>query len=124
MGPADPGGPSDDGTGMLIGAGIALDERLHRRHVVQSLADRDARQHHHESDRNQPEQVEPLVAADSQARGGGTSGEVETTAVGLDVDDVLGGVHLARVIDFQVRARLPVRRSSTGPTPRQWIYSR
>ena len=56
------------GVGRRDGARIAGDEVLHRRHVTQALGGRDRDDQDHESDRQQPQQVEPPALSDPDAR--------------------------------------------------------
>jgi hypothetical protein len=102
VGPSDPRGDARDYSAR-IGAGIALDECLQRRHVCQAFADRHRRKQQSEADRDQPQQVEPLVAADPQLGSGGPPGEVESATVRLDIDGVFGGVYLAAIVRVELQ---------------------
>ncbi len=82
---------------MRVGPGVARDERLNGRHVVQALADRHRRDQQPKADRDQPQKVEPPVTADAQLRGGRPPGQIEPAAVFLDIDGVVGGMDLVPI---------------------------
>jgi hypothetical protein len=94
--PVHPRGDAWTHAGRYMGTGIALDECLHGRHVVQTFTHRHRRDQQGEPGGNQPQQVEPLVAADPQSRRDRAL-VFQPAGPGLRVDDVFSRVQLRTI---------------------------
>ncbi len=88
------------------GPGVSLDESLHGRHAAQTFRGRDRDEQEREADWQEPEQVEPLTAANAHSRRDTAGAERDRTRPGRRVDEVLPASQLLPVGANGVRRQI------------------